>query len=399
MRFDCGSILRGMVRFAFLLVLMVRPTLRAHAQTETVLYSFCTMGAPCADGANPYAGLIRDAKGNLYGTTFFGGAYGQGAVFELTKQGTEIVLYSFCPVSQSCVDGAGPGGGLVRDSAGNLYGTTIYGGGKGCGAQGCGTVFMISPIGKETVLYSFSGGADGTTPSGYLVRDSKGNLYGETELGAGPFNCGTVFKLSPTGTETVLHTFGFSDGCNPVGGLVRDSKGNLYGATAMGGANNPGAVFKVSSTGAETVLYSFGGFDGENPAGGLVRDSKGNLYGVTSGGGANFAGVVYEVTPTGTGTVLYNFTGGADGKEPEGTLVRDKQGNLYGTTSSGGTGTQGTVFELTSADSEIVLHTFGNTNGAFPVAGLVRDSKGNLYGTTAQGGTYNSGTVFKVTPQ
>ncbi|MGH6847527.1 MAG: choice-of-anchor tandem repeat GloVer-containing protein [Methylocella sp.] len=267
--------------------------------TETVLHTF-TGGS---DGAFPQAGLIADSSGNLYGTTQDGGALGQGTVFRLSPGGTETVLYSFCPSFPSCSDGAIPHAGLIADSKGNLYGTTFGGGAAtGCGGfGGCGVVFKVSPGGTETVLYSFTGTDDGANPQAGLIADSSGNLYGTTEFGGGlstqdcPFGCGVVFKLSPSGTETVLHSFaGGSDGVNPLAGLIADSSGNLYGTTSY-------TVFKLSPGGTETVLYSFKGgiSDGISPAAGLIADSSGNLYGTTEFGGASDAGTVFKLTGTG----------------------------------------------------------------------------------------------------
>jgi uncharacterized repeat protein (TIGR03803 family) len=266
--------------------------------TETVLYTFCNRPG-CRDGYYPHADLVMDANGNLYGTTQYRGANGGGTVFEVTPSGTETVLYSFCAQS-SCTDGSHPRAGLVRDTAGNLYGTTYDG-----GANGAGTVFEVTPSGTETVLYSFcaqSGCTDGSHPRADLVRDTKGNLYGTTYDG-GTNGKGTVFKVSPSGTETVLHSFcaqsGCRDGSHPQAGLILDTKGNLYGTTYGGGAKRKGTVFEISPTGTETVLHSFAanGIDGYYPVAGLILDANGNLYGTTLSGGANGGGTVFQVVP------------------------------------------------------------------------------------------------------
>ncbi|MGE5206863.1 MAG: choice-of-anchor tandem repeat GloVer-containing protein [Chlamydiota bacterium] len=254
--------------------------------TETVLYNF----AGNSDGANPSAGLARDPQGNLYGTTYSGGASGYGTVFKVAPTGTETVLYSFTGGS----DGANPTWGLIRDPQGNLYGTTYSG-----GASGYGTVFKVTPTGTKTVLYSFAGGSDdGAHPEAGLIRDPMGNLYGTTGSGGGS-NQGTVFKVTQTGTETVLYIFsGGADGANPSAPLTRDPQGNLYGTTHSGGAYGYGTVFKVTPTGTETVLYSFtGGADGANPIGGLARDPMGNLYGTAYSGGASGYGTVFKLIP------------------------------------------------------------------------------------------------------
>jgi uncharacterized repeat protein (TIGR03803 family) len=284
----------------------------------------------------------------MYGTTFEGGASTQGTVFKLDATGKETVLYSFAGA-----DGANPTAGLVQDGAGNFYGTTDNGGSSGCGAVGgCGVVFKLDTTGKETVLYSFTNAADGATPVGGVIMDTAGNLYGTTYNS--PSGCGTVFKVDTTGKETVLHSFtncftslANSDGGEPYAGLVMDQAGNLYGTTVIGGSSGWGTVFKVDETGNETVLHSFSnvGTDGAFPYGGLVRDKAGNLYGTTAFGGP-FYGTVFKVDTTGKETVLHSFTNSAVAAEPYAGLVMDKAGNLYGTTLIGGSSGHGTVFKL-----------------------------------------------------
>jgi len=369
----------------------------ARAQTLTTLYSF-TGGA---DGRNPYFGdLVLDANGNLYGTTFAGGADpGLGVVFEVTPAGVEKVLYAF-----NSAGGCSPYAGLVRGAKGNLYGTT-----GACGAYGYGTVFEVTKNGAETVLYSFTGGGDGGQPIAGLVRDTVGNLYGTTNeggaLGCFGLGCGTVFEVTPAGKETVLHAFtGGADGENPVAGLVRDAKGNLYGTTGQGGALCCGTLFAVTPSDTETVLFNFNYADGSGPGPNRLVRAGGNFYGTTSGGGTSGSGTVFEVTSKGTEKVLYSFTGAADGAAPYGGVIRDATGNLYGTTFQGaGLGCNdygcGTVFELTPAGQFKVLHTFtGGGDGGNPAAGLVKDTAGNLYGSTYGGGAYGYGAIFKLTP-
>ena len=233
---------------------------------------------------------------------------------------------------------------MIRDSAGNLYGTTSSG-----GAADFGVVYKIDTTGHETVLYSFTGGADGGHPLAGVIRDSAGNLYGTTETaGASDPGYGVVYKIDATGQETVLYSFiGGADGAYPVAGVIRDSAGNLYGTTESGGAADFGVVYKIDTTGHETVLYSFtGGADGGIPVAGVIRDSAGNLYGTTQSGGTSSAGVVYRIDTTGHETVLYSFTGGEDGGNPLSGVVVDPTGNLYGTTYSGGTHNEGVVFKL-----------------------------------------------------
>jgi uncharacterized repeat protein (TIGR03803 family) len=396
---------RGAVALIIILLsAVIAATPLAQAQAYSVLHSF--QCAP-SDGSQPLAGMVSDPAGNLYGTTFSGGSsFGGGTVFMISATGQEAVLYNFGLVSG---DGLDPEGGVLRDGFGNLYGTT-YGG----GTSGNGTVFRVTPRGKETVLYSFGVYPDGTGPAAGLVGDASGNLYGTTYYG-GPLDNGTVFEVSQTGVETVLHDFaGFSvnpaDGAFPAAGLVRDPAGNLYGTTYAGGTYGFGTVFEVTPGGTEIVLHSFNSTttDGANPQVGLVRDSVGNLYGTTGIGGAFGLGTVFTLDTTGVETVLYSFSGERDGEYPDGPVVVDAKGNIAGTTASGGGGTTcqlggcGVVFELTPAGHERVLHAFGlYPDGQQPLGNLVLDHAGNLYGVTEFGGAYRSGdsgcgTVFKV---
>ena len=417
---------------------------------ETVLYSF-TGGA---DGGTPGAGVIRDPAGNLYGTTAFGGTADLGVVFKVDTSGNEAVLHTFM---------RGPEGnepdvaGVIRDSVGNLYGTTAF-----SGAGGQGAVYKLDPSGNATVLYAFPGARDGqhvynngvifgwdgqlygTTfyggkggvgvvyrvdghhedghhervlysfdqftangfgqPTGGVIRDWEGNFYGTTFIGQADvyFGYGVVYKIDTDGHATVLHNFtNGADGGNPYGPLILDSKGNLYGTASGGGASGAGVVFKLDKSGNETVLYSFtGGVDGGGPLGGVILDSKGNLYGTTNGGGASGAGVVFKIDKSGNETALYSFTGGADGGFPLAGVILDPKGNLYGTTNGGGASNAGVVFKIDKSGNETVLYTFtGGADGGSPLwVVLARDSAGNLYGTTVAGGASNAGVVFKVDP-
>jgi len=399
----------------------------ARAQKESVLYSFCAQ-TNCADGQSPYAGVVFDQKGNLYGTTRSGGTYnnscyyGCGVVFKLTPKGKETVLYSFC-MQAGCADGAEPFAGLVSDQKGNLYGTTYLGGAyDGCeSGLGCGVVFKLTPEGKYKVLYSFcaqNSCTDGAYPQAGLVLDQKGNLYGTTSNG-GTYNgycaygqgCGVAFKLTPKGKETVLYTFcgqtNCTDGGDPVAGLIFDKNGSLYGTTKVGGAHGGGIVFKLTPKGKETILYNFceeqGCADGAAPVAAVVLDQKGNLYGTTAGGGEpRDGGVVFKLTPEGRETVLYSFcwqNNCVDGTNPSAGVVFDQNGNMYGTTLNGGEHYAGVVFKLTPEGKETVLFGFsGIADGASPEGGLVFDQKGNLYGTTQEGGEDVAGVVFKITP-
>jgi uncharacterized repeat protein (TIGR03803 family) len=310
---------------------------------QTVLHSF-TGGT---DGGDPQAGLLRDSAGNFYGTTLGGGTGGGGTIFKIDATGKETVLHTFAGKG----DGFWPYAGLIRDASGNLYGTTFHGG-SNCIRDyhsGCGTVFKVDTNDKWTVLHSFNYHmGDGSYPVAGLIQDASGNLYGTT-------SSGIVFEVDTNNKETVLYRFtGGADGANPLAGLIQDAAGNLYGTTSAGGANGFGTVFKVDTTGNETVLYSFaGGVDGAGPQAGLLRSANGNLYGTTAAGGdtsctPSGCGTVFKLDSTGKETVLHSFTG-LDGRAPLGGLVRDGAGNLYGTTSAGGAHGFGVVFKLGSS--------------------------------------------------
>ena len=404
-QFASKRISPGWVLTAAVLGLLFVTAQSSRAQVDTTLYSFA--GPP--DGLSPAASLGFDKQGNLYGTTQQGGdtviidynhfcTNGCGSVFKVTSTGTKTTLYSFTGQP----DGAMPKAAVVIDERGNLYGTTYYG-----GTYNNGTVFEVTATGEAKVLYSFTGGADGAFPMGSLILDKKGNLYGTAGAGgtcsyAG--GCGTVFKVTPAGSETVVYNFTGTDGAYPWAGLVFDEQGNLYGTTGMGGTYRYGTVFEVTREGIGRVLYSFtGGPDGGYPASVLVLDKNGNLYGTTVNGGAYGWGTVFQISPLGTEKVLYSFTGGPDCALPLAGLILDKNGNLYGTTVNGGAYGYGTVFEVTGKGIEKALYSFaGPPDGSFPAASLLFDKQGNLYGTTVQGGVNSvygyGGTVFKLTP-
>ena len=353
-----------------------------------------------AVGTGPNGGLATDSSGNVYGTTPYSGAGGE--IYEVTAASKAITLYSF----PGAASGTFPSAGLTRDSTGSLYGVA------GGGAWDAGVLFRLDANGQETVLYSFTGGSDGAFPVSNVVLDAASNVYGTTK-GGGASNQGVVFKVNTSGTETVLHSFtGGADGGLP-NGVVIDSQGNLYGTTFAGGEGSrtgaqEGVVFMLDPTGNETVLYNFTGLsDGGAPTAGVIRDAGGNLYGTTNEGGLGF-GVIYKVDPAGQETVLYTFTGGADGGAPLGGLIFGPDGGLFGTTNGYGAPPEGegegVVFELEASGQYTVLYTFnGEAGGGFPYAGVVRDAEGNLYGTTYQGGGpgcagFGCGVVFEVHP-
>jgi uncharacterized repeat protein (TIGR03803 family) len=364
-------------------------------------------------GASPYAGLVQATDGDLYGTTWGGGAKNAGTVFKITPAGILTTLYSFCSQT-NCTDGAEAEAGLFQAANGDLYGTTFYG-----GSHNHGTVFRITPTGTLTTLYSFcsqSGCADGDLPLARLVRAANRDLYGTTTSG-GTHDGGTVFKITPSGTLTTLYSFcsqsACTDGLQPVAGLVQLADGDFYGTTQYGGANSSGTVFKITPSGTLTTLYRFvcsqsGCPDGVDPTAGLVQAANGDLYGTTQLGGANsYGGTVFKITPSGTLTTLYSFCSQGsypncpDGAQPFAGLRQAADGDLYGTTQFGGANSYGgTVFKITSSGTLTTLYSFcsqsGCPDGTGPYPGLVQDTNGDFYGTTFSGGSAGDGTVFRL---
>ena len=417
-RWMCTGTLRKIYPVAVLLIAAaITITPAAQAQTLSLLHQF---SGP--DGYEPQGTLVLDRAGNLYGTTTDGGA-GYGTVFKLSHEGSGWVLTTLYKFSGGA-DGASPMGPVIFGPDGTLYGMTSAGG------AGDGIVFNLRPPAfvcrsiscpwTETVIHSFSG-SDGRDPQyGGLIFDSAGNIYGATAAGGmhcslGSAGCGLVFKLTKSNnvwTETVLYFFtGEDDGALPLGGVTLDSAGNLYGTTWMGGAHSAGTLFELSNTGAdwtETTLHSFNASeDGGSPADAPVFDQQGNLYGTTTVGGGN-GGTVFQLQPSGDGwtfNVIYRF--GELGK-PYDTPTLDAAGNLYGTTSEGGVNDTGNVFKLTPGTNGWTytdLFDFSGdfSNGYAPIAGVTFDSSGNLYGATALGGNQacqdgGCGVVFELIP-
>jgi uncharacterized repeat protein (TIGR03803 family) len=369
--------------------------IRSIASSTTILHAF----GGVADGAGPNGSLIMDSAGNLYGTTIYGGSNGAGTVFKMTQAGVLSVLYSFT----GGADGGKPSAGLVMDGAGNLYGTTSAGGAHGNN----GTVFKVTPAGTESVLYSFLDISDGSNPSSTLIMDSAGNLYGTTPYGGstGANGHGTVFRVTSSGQQSDLYSFsGGADGGSPWGGVIMDSAGNLYGTTYVGGTYGNGTVFRITPAGAESVIHSFtGGADGGGPWAGLIMDGAGILYGTTVRGGVNAdhdsnRGTVFKVIPSGAESVLYSFGVGPDGDQSYSGVVRDSAGNLFGTTAQGGADNAGTAFEVTPSGTESSSYSFSDTlDGQDSTGTLLIDNAGNLYGTTYVGGANGNGTLFRIT--
>jgi uncharacterized repeat protein (TIGR03803 family) len=391
--------------------------------SENALYNF---SGSSGDPRLPYAGLVFDKAGNLYGTTEFGGTSNHGTVFELTPASdggwSESVLYNFT----GNTDGGQPYASLIFDASGNLYGTTNFGGSTNC-SQGCGTAFKLSPtsgVWTETVLYAFTGSADGRAPNARLIFDAVGNLYGATSFGGNvntvcSSGCGTVFELSPasggTWKESVLYAFtGASDGAQPYDGLIFDAAGNLYGTASAAGNAGSGVIFELTPTSrgswTESVIRELiGGYGGKSPFGDLIMDATGNLYGTAFQGGSQQGyGVVFELTPSSKGhwreKVLHAF-GNTPSANPVAGLVMNATGVLYGATMLGANQTAcgggcGTLFKLTpslNGWSYGVVHVFGlGTDGFHPTGDLVLDPAGNLYGTTQAGGANGAGMVFQI---
>ena len=386
-----GTRLRAVI-IALALAMVLVPAVTAQGQTFTTLYNF----TGSSDGGYPFGGLAWDANGNLYGTTYYGGSYGYGTVFEVVPSGpTESVLWSF----SGSTDGAWPYAG-VAVGGGNVYGTAYY-----YGADYCGTVWEVPTTGgSETTLHSFTCGSDGGYPFAGVTMGPKGALFGSAADEGSDYD-GTLWSIAPNGTFNAV-SFDYTDGGYPYQNPICGTRTCeiLYGATESGGSYGYGAVYKWNrKTGAITVLHNFdyNGTDGAYPIYGyLIEDNKGNLYGTTEEGGANGYGTVYKINEaTGTETILHSFNyTSSDGAYPLGGVARDIKGNLYGTTEASGTGGYGVLYKLTPKGTETILVNFDYTNGAYPYANPIVLRNGTLYGTTYYGGSGGYGTVWEYVP-
>jgi uncharacterized repeat protein (TIGR03803 family) len=371
-----------------LVMLLLLPSL---AFAQTYKYSVLARIPPNSSkqAATSTGFLTIDSKGNLYGAAFIG-TY--GAIYKVTPKGGLSTLYSFGSVPN---DGLYPQGGLILDSAGNLYGLTGAG-----GANNDGTVFKVTPSGVETTLYSFTVASSRFHP--YLSRDSAGNIYGYTLLQGNGGLANSLFKVTPGGTFSTLYTFcslpNCADGDLPAGGPIVDKAGNIYGDTTEGGQFNLGVVYEFTTSGEYNILHNFaGGLDGDGPQDRLTQDAEGNLYGTTLAGGNDSAGTVFEVSSSGVESILQNFCiteSPSCGFEPSGPVTRDSQGNLYGRVSGGGQDHAGVVYKI-AADGTYTEAYYGNQQGGYNV---VVDSSGNLYGVTLGQGTVNA-KLYKLTKQ
>jgi uncharacterized repeat protein (TIGR03803 family) len=377
----------AVARIAAVMGMMQAAAIAAPAQTFKTLVNFSG-----TNGAGPaYMVPVQGVDGNLYGTTAGGGTSancggGCGTVFRLSPTGTLTTLHSF-----DVTDGYYPLAGLLLSKDGNLYGTTVFG-----NTNITGTVFAITSAGTLTTLYNFGApGGGGSEPYSGLIQAMDGNLYGTTYIG-GSSGDGTVFKVSPTGVLTLLHSFDLSDGADPAAPLTGATNGNFYGTTIVGGANGcGGTVFSITPAGFLSTVYAFNCSDGGYSYGGLVQASDGDLYGTTDVGGANDYGTIFKLTTAGKLTTLYSFDS-AHGANPLSPLVQGTDGNFYGTTSYGGANNLGTVFKVNSAGALTVLHSFNGTDGELCESGLMQATNGTFYGATHEGGVGGDGTVYSI---
>lgn len=387
--------------------ILLATAVAAQAQTLTVVHNFTGAG----DGGAPYAGLTVDRAGNFYGTTSGGGLYQAGVVFRLSRAGSGWVLtplYSFQGLPN---DGAYPYGGVIFGPDGSLYGTTYGGGSTNHGTiyrlrpQPSACKSATCPW-EETVLYSFTGSTDGAGPAyGNLILDQAGNLYGTTPYG-GDNDLGVVFKLTPSNggwTESVLWAFdGYIGGENPFSGVIFDSAGNLYGTTSYGGTYAAGTVFELSPSGSgwtEQTLASVN-FSDSYTCGNVVMDGQGNMFGTSGCGYYGGPGGIFELTPSNGGWTFTTLQPLSGARGPYDTPTLDAAGNVYGTSSLTGVNGDGEVFKLTPSNGGWIYTSvsFDGSNGSTPVGGVVLDAAGNAYGTASHGGAHGSGTVWEITP-
>jgi uncharacterized repeat protein (TIGR03803 family) len=421
MRDGCRAARFAKAGFLFVALAVITALIAASPAAEAQTYTPLNAFRPTM-GTDPDLTLLQDGAGDLYGTTYRGGEYGSGTVFERLADGELTALYNF----DGQADGGHPDSNLILDVDGNLYGTTGSGGDMSCPQNylysGCGVVFRVTPAGQETVLHAFSGSPDGARPMGGLVfNPTTGLAYGVTTTGgaaqAGSYNQnGTVYSIDlTTGEEEVLYSFSVIGVSNPTGPLVVDTTGNMYGtASYFVGEKTADIIFKLTPTGQETQLASFYGADGYTPTGTLALDAEGNIYGATVSGGLGNEGTVFEVTPTGQFTVLHNFTRArTDGQAPLGGVTLGTNSCLYGTTYLGGQFDLGTVYQISlPTGTYSTLYSFrgytGPTpDGQYPTAPPILGSSGILYGTTGGGGdsactsgntVIGCGTIFQIVP-
>jgi uncharacterized repeat protein (TIGR03803 family) len=336
-------------------------------------------------GNGPHGPLVQGFDGNFYGTALLGGTHSWGVVFKMTPAGALSVVYNF----MGAADGGEPQAGLVQGTDGNFYGTTLIG-----GCAGCGTVFKITPGGALTTLHTFVGNPDGGRPVGGLTQGLDGNFYGTTLLGGSNSN-GTFYQVTPSGTLTILHSFtGSTDGAQPSSSIVQAADGNFYGTTNAGTTNGNGTIFKFTQAGMFSTVYTFPAYGGpQSSVAGLVQGADGNLYGTTSGGGNGF-GTAFKFAFDGMLTTIYSFHGNtSDGSQPVPGMMVGSDGNFYGTTST-------TLFQLTPGGAERTLFNYtsnaNSTTIGMTTAGLIQATDGDFYGTCVNGGDNELGCVFRL---
>jgi len=380
-------------RQSVVLVVFAASVIPVSAQIFTTLHNFAG-----SDGANPFAGLVQGVDRNLYGTTTDGGAYSSGNVFKISPSGEVTSLYDFC-AQRNCTDGQFPVSTLVIGPDGDFYGTTQNG-----GIYNYGSVFKISPAGVLTTLHSFDI-VDGVSPYGALLLASNGNFYGTTnEAGvcASGAGCGTVFTISPTGKFKTLYNFCMQSGCPdgefPVGGLIEGSDGNFYGTTNAGGnstcpGGGCGTIYKITPAGVLTTLHRFNNTDGAYPTPALVEVRKGVLCGTTAGGGAHRDGTIFATTADGTLVTVHSFNG-TDGQSPF-VIVEGSDGNLYGTTLGGGVNQAGTIYKISPQGTLTTVHSF-DQGFYYYFGSLTQGTNGKFYGTTYFGGPADDGTIYSL---
>ena len=339
-----------------------------------------------SDGSHPSGGLVRDASGDIFGTAS-GGSYNDGVVYEIRPSGDESIVHTF---NGSDGNNNDPGACLITDDSGNIYGVTGAG-----GTYNIGVVYKIDAFGQYSVIYNFKGYqyGDGANPSS-IVRDSAGNLFGASTAG-GSANQGTIFKIDPQGNESILHSFTQAHVFSPTPNLVLAPDGYLYGTALLGGRYSAGGVFKSDLVGNVTTVYSFSVANGYNPAPGLIFDPKGDLYGLTTSGGSFKYGILWRIKPDGVESTLYNFGNGNDGSTPGAGVVKDTWGNLFGTTTKGGEFSRGVIFKITGVGQDKILHNFAPPGGTESASPLLPVSQGTFVGTTLYGGHLANGVVFE----
>ncbi len=385
---------RSVTWLAFLIFLTVHALVHAQSATVTTVYAF----GPAPDGTGPDSTMVQASDGNLYGTTYGGGANGNGTVFQYNPfTGAYVVLHDFGVLANggTNADGANPEGALIQGQDGNLYGTAYSG-----GASGGGTLFQLTTAGVFTTLHAFTGGSDGSHPAAGLLQTADGTFYGTTALGA---SYGTVFKMTGDGSVTTLHAFTLgSDGAYPYAPLVQGADGLLYGTNTSGSSYPGSTVFKIDpASGTLTPLHNFNGTDGTQPEAKLYAGTDGFFYGTTYGGGANGDGTVFKIDALGNFTLLHQFsgsqTGVIEGANPYGGLVPGPDGNLYGTTYAGGANGNGTLYSISSTGTLTTLYSFtGHADGASPKGDLTVDQRGDFFGVASTGGANGDGTIFAL---